>query len=72
VNDTGIGIPQNMQKYIFDAFRKIEDNKRIYRGTGVGLTLVKNLSEKLGGNIKLKSKVNQGSSFTIEMPVSPL
>ncbi|NJO92255.1 MAG: hypothetical protein HC831_27250 [Chloroflexia bacterium] len=47
-------------------------NKKIYRGAGVGLALVKNLTEKLGGTVNLESKVNQGTSITIEMPISPI
>ncbi len=72
VNDTGIGILDESKQLIFDPFHKIENsNKKLYRGTGVGLDLVKNLTEMLGGTVNLESKVNQGTSITIEMPVSP-
>jgi len=71
VSDTGIGIAEIDQENIFDAFRKIENNHRkIYRGSGVGLALVKNLVEKLHGTIDLQSKPDVGTSFIITFPVS--
>ena len=71
VKDTGIGIPEKSHEVIFDAFRKIESsNKKLYRGTGIGLALVKNLTEKLGGIVNLESTVNEGTSIVIEIPVS--
>lgn len=66
VNDTGIGISENEQTRIFDAFMKIENSKKkLYRGTGIGLTLVKSLTENLNGQIKLESKLGEGSKFLI-------
>ncbi|MFN8254909.1 MAG: two-component regulator propeller domain-containing protein [Bacteroidales bacterium] len=71
VIDTGIGISENEQLRIFDAFRKIESNKqKLYRGTGIGLAIVKSLADKLNGRIFLTSKIHEGSSFTIQFPIT--
>jgi len=72
VKDTGIGIRKEMQEIIFDPSRKIENNDKIYRGTGVGLALVKSLADKLNGTVIIKSKVNKGTSITIEIPISEI
>ena len=64
VKDSGIGIRKDKQEIIFEHFRKIEDdNTRLYRGTGIGLTITKKLVTLLGGNIWVKSEVNKGSAF---------
>lgn len=64
ISDTGIGIPDNQIESIFESFSQgsIEIN-RTYGGTGLGLTIVKNLVEILGGKIQVESKVGQGSVF---------
>lgn len=67
VTDTGIGIPENKLQSIFDSFEQAENNKRRYEGTGLGLTIVKQLVELQGGTISVKSRVNEGSEFTVEM-----
>lgn len=71
VEDTGIGIPEESQKVIFDPFRKVEKAKdKLYRGTGIGLALVKSLSEVLGGEVNLTSKINEGTKISVEIPIS--
>lgn len=73
VNDTGIGIPKDKQKIVFDAFRKVEqNNQKLYRGSGIGLALVKNLTEKLNGKIILQSEVNKGTSVKIEFQLAEI
>lgn len=69
VKDTGIGIPEDKLETVFDSFSQgsIGINRK-YGGTGLGLTIVKKLVEILGGNIKLESTVNEGSSFTFVLP----
>ncbi|MEA3317440.1 MAG: response regulator, partial [Bacteroidota bacterium] len=64
VKDTGIGIRRSQQELIFDHFRKIEDdNSRLYRGAGIGLTITKKLVNLLGGEIKVESEPNLGTTF---------
>jgi signal transduction histidine kinase len=70
VNDTGIGIHAEHQEVIFERFRKIENNKQhLYRGTGIGLFLSKQLVEMFGGKIWVESEVGKGSSFYFTIPV---
>jgi len=70
IKDTGIGIPKNKHKEIFDRFNKIEtNNSRLYRGTGLGLTITQNLVERLGGKIRLESEINVGSTFYFTLPL---
>jgi signal transduction histidine kinase/CheY-like chemotaxis protein len=69
VHDNGIGIPEDKIESVFDSFSQGSiDINRKYGGTGLGLTIVKKLVSILGGEIKLKSNVNKGSSFSFEIP----
>jgi len=71
VNDTGIGIKEESQKIIFKPFSKIEASKdQLHRGTGLGLALVKNLTEKLNGRIELDSKPGKGTKIKILIPLN--
>ena len=68
VSDTGIGIPEDKIDYIFESFTQASsDTTRKYGGTGLGLTIVKSLVELQGGKISVKSKVNEGTSFTFSL-----
>ncbi|AFH47949.1 Signal transduction histidine kinase [Ignavibacterium album JCM 16511] len=70
VSDTGIGIPESHQAIIWEEFRQASEGiTRSFEGTGLGLTIVKKYTELLGGKIHLKSKVGEGSTFTVEFPV---
>lgn len=60
--DTGIGIPLEKQKHLFDAFNKGENADR-YDGTGLGLTISKQLTKMMGGAIGVNSQVGKGSTF---------
>jgi signal transduction histidine kinase/CheY-like chemotaxis protein/tetratricopeptide (TPR) repeat protein len=66
--DTGIGIPEDKLQTVFESFSQgsIEVNRK-YGGTGLGLTIVKKLTEMLGGEINLKSEVGKGSTFTFKL-----
>ena len=65
IRDTGIGISKEKIKRIFERFvQGNNDTNRIYGGTGLGLTIVKQLVELQGGKIKVLSKVNEGSEFS--------
>lgn len=69
VEDSGIGVPQNMLQQIFDRFRQVEtDITRIAGGTGLGLAISKALVNKMGGEISVKSELNAGSTFYFTIP----
>ncbi|MEQ8187337.1 MAG: response regulator [Candidatus Eremiobacterota bacterium] len=68
VKDTGIGIAREKQKIIFDSFTRLDNVKR-YEGTGLGLTISKNLVHIMGGNISVMSEPGKGSTFTVEIPL---
>jgi PAS domain S-box-containing protein len=72
VTDTGIGIPEEAQGYIFEPFRQADESAtREYGGAGLGLSIVRQLVEMMGGRITLTSEVGKGSTFTIVLPVIP-
>ena len=66
IEDTGIGIPENQQKIIFDAFtQQSGQSNRQFEGTGLGLAITKRLIEKMNGTISVESRVGRGSVFTV-------
>jgi PAS domain S-box-containing protein len=68
VTDTGIGIPEDKIGKIFDNFQQASSGtSRLYGGTGLGLAIVKQLVEPQGGNIRVKSKINEGSTFSFTL-----
>ncbi len=73
VADSGIGIPQELQKSIFAEFYQVENSEsRRFGGVGLGLSLVRSAVSVLGGTIELKSEENQGSLFRITLPLLQL
>ncbi|GAB4460750.1 MAG: hypothetical protein OHK0041_24890 [Anaerolineales bacterium] len=70
VSDTGAGIPKEAQGYIFEPFRQVDNRiTRENRGSGLGLSITKQLVELMGGQIALESEVGKGSVFTVTLPI---
>ena len=73
VRDTGIGIPSDKLEYIFERFRQVENRlRKSNEGSGIGLSLVKDLIEIQDGIIEVKSELGIGSEFKIKLPVKVL
>ena len=69
VEDSGIGIPKDRQQAIFESFTQVDGSMtRRYGGTGLGLTITKQLTELLGGRIALTSEAGKGSVFSLVIP----
>ena len=66
VEDTGCGIPEDKISTIFDRFTKVDDFKQ---GLGLGLAYCKETAEKLGGNLTLDKTSDEGTTFTLSMPI---
>ena len=70
VKDTGVGVPEDKQKVIFDRFRQVDDSyTREFSGTGLGLWISKNLAELMGGDISVESEEGKGSTFYFVLPL---
>ena len=72
VADTGIGIAPEMVERVFESFEQLEGGlARQYQGLGLGLSLVRELTRLLGGEIEVESAVGKGSTFTVRLPLIP-
>lgn len=70
VQDTGIGIPKDMQKRVFERYQQVDSSlTKGIEGCGLGLSIVKSFVELHGGRIKVKSEPNVGSEFQISLPI---
>ncbi len=73
VMDTGIGISEEDQQNLFQAFSQVESaDKRRFAGTGLGLVISKNLATLMGGDIAMQSTPGEGSEFTLTLPFDPV
>ena len=73
VKDTGIGVPEDKKEHIFESFEQLDlDVEREFIGTGLGLTITKNLVELHGGEIWIDSELTKGSTFYFTIPVTNL
>lgn len=70
ISDTGIGVPEDMHKLIFEPFRQVENSQsNQYGGTGLGLSISKNLVELMGGEMWIESGIKTGSVFYFTLPL---
>jgi signal transduction histidine kinase len=70
VADTGPGIPLEVQKYIYEPFQQVDTSQSPQGlGVGLGLTIVKQLTELMGGQVQIVSEINHGSTFTVCLPL---
>jgi two-component system sensor histidine kinase BarA len=70
VADTGIGIPEDQQKAIFEPFNQVDkSNRRTYSGVGLGLAISKRYCEMRGGSMTLRSRIGCGSMFSVDIPL---
>jgi len=70
VADAGLGIPEEMQGQLFQPFSRLGDRHPEIEGTGIGLTITKQLVELMNGRISLESEVGKGSTFRVEFPLA--
>lgn len=71
IRDTGVGIPKSELSNIFDRFHQVDaSSTRKHQGTGIGLALVKELTEKQGGEISVESELGQGTTMRLYYPLA--
>ena len=69
--DTGPGISEENQARIFDEFQQVDDSStRTKGGTGLGLAITKRIVEMHGGRISVQSRLGQGATFTVRIPIN--
>ncbi len=70
ISDTGIGIPAEKFDEVFESFKQVDaGTTRQFGGTGLGLAIVRNLAHALDGTVSVVSRVGEGSTFTVELPL---
>lgn len=70
VQDTGIGIPEDALQHLFEEFYRAPNAKELEReGTGLGLTIVKDILTRFNGQISVQSKLGEGTCFTVSLPI---
>jgi signal transduction histidine kinase/DNA-binding response OmpR family regulator len=72
VADSGVGIPEKELPFVFDRFFQSASTDRLSsQGIGIGLSLVREFTELHGGEVTVSSRVNEGSCFTVQIPITP-
>ena len=71
IKDTGVGLAEEDQKRIFNAFTQAKNTETFTGGSGLGLSICKKLAEHMGGDVFVESTLGKGSVFTLEIPVLP-
>ena len=70
VEDSGVGIPENELPFVFDRFYQSTSSEKLSsQGIGIGLSLVREFTELHGGEVKVSSRANDGTSFTVQLPI---
>ena len=69
VRDTGIGIPADQKQRVFNEFFRATNARQVSRGTGLGLSIVKEIVERLGGQVRIESAVDEGTTVQVTLPV---
>jgi len=73
IKDTGIGISEEFQKKMFEPFTQEHGSARTkYNGTGLGMSIVKSLVSQMGGNIECRSKMGEGTEFSVTIPLETI
>jgi len=70
VRDTGPGIPEEKQDFIFNSFSQLESTESKYQGTGLGLTIARKLVELMNGSIYVESEIGKGTAFKVVLPLN--
>jgi two-component system phosphate regulon sensor histidine kinase PhoR len=72
VRDTGVGIPEDCQDRVFERFYRVDrSHSAEVGGTGLGLSIVKHAVRIHGGRIKVRSRIGEGTEFTVTLPNRP-
>lgn len=71
IEDTGLGIPAEHLLHVFERFYRVDISNRAIGGTGLGLTICKLIVEGHNGEIRVESTVDEGSTFTVSLPLAP-
>ncbi|WJF91554.1 ATP-binding protein [Paraburkholderia bonniea] len=73
VSDTGPGVPVQQIPLVFKAFTQLDtSSSRRFEGAGMGLAIVRGLADLFGGEVEVESRVGEGSTFSVSLPVTPV